>query len=120
MFNPKELSVINNYFNVIFCTSASCELESGNGDHWIIIKIQNHSPELEETDTMLHSYSYELYRRNTDLDCLQLQAEYESALDAVWSIIDQDNHKNHGNDGCDNKLLRIDKIRLDDVIKEFA
>ena len=117
MFNPKELSVINNYFNVIFCTSASCELESGNGDHWIIIMIQDQNSEHQETDTTHSTYSYELYRRNTDKDCLQLQAEYASALDAAWSIIDQDKHKHQDNDGFDNMLHRMDKTCLDDIIK---
>ena len=41
MFTSKELSIITlEYFKVKMCVSDVCELESQNGDHWLILKKQ--------------------------------------------------------------------------------
>ena len=59
MFTSKELSIITlEYFKVKMCVSDVCELESQNGDHWLILKKQVTVPKKQLHNIKSFSYTY--------------------------------------------------------------
>ena len=94
MFSPEELSVIKlKYFNVILCASDICEVESHNGDHWMILKVQKDDLGNEAVDSDQLSYFYKLYRRPKLNEGFHFQSEHFNVLNAVLDIIGHDDNK---------------------------
>ena len=111
MFTPKELTLINlEYFNLIFCASDICELESHNGDHWMIVKVQTFVPKYKVATKKHFNYYYQLYHRHNDADGFHLQAEHIDLLDAVLDIINHDDYR----------LRRRGSRHFDEVVEEFG
>ena len=111
MFTPKELSVIKlEYFNVIFCASDVCEVESKNGDHWMIMKVQIRNSKRRKAHTSSFSYYYQLYHRHADISSFHLHAEHIDLLDAVLDIIAHDDYR----------LGKKGKTYFDDVVEMYG
>ena len=67
MFTSKELSIITlEYFKVKMCVSDVCELESQNGDHWLILKKQVTVPKKQLHNIKSFSYTYLVFHRHSD------------------------------------------------------
>ena len=96
MFSAKELSIINlKYFKVPMCASDVCELESKNGDHWLIIKKQATVPRGQAKQTTQFHYTYILFHRPADNDGFHYQLEFISLLDVILEIINHDDYRLH-------------------------
>ena len=111
MFTSKELSLLQlSYFKPIFCASDACELQSKNGDHWLILKVQNHIPRKKLQNTKHFDYTYLLFHRHEDSDGFHAQTEFADLLDLVLEIINHDDHK----------LKRRGKTFFDEVVEMYT
>ena len=111
MFNSNELSILTlDYFNVKMCCSDVCELESQNGDHWIILKQQTHIPKRQLQNVKHFNYIFMLYHRHNDGEGFHLHAEHINVLDAILDIINHDDYR----------LKRKGKTYFDKVVSMFS
>lgn len=111
MFSSKELSILTlDYFNVKMCCSDVCELESQNGDHWIILKQQTHIPKRQLQNVKHFNYIFMLYHRHNDGEGFHLHAEHINVLDAILDIINHDDYR----------LKRKGKTYFDTVVTMYS
>ena len=94
MFTSKELSIITHeYFKVKMCVSDVCELESQNGDHWLILKKQVTVPKKQLHNIKSFSYTYLVFHRHSGSDGFHLHTEMSSLLDCILEIINHDDYR---------------------------
>ena len=90
----KELSLLQlSYFKQITLGSDICELQSQNGDRWMLLKVQNHISRKKLQNVKHFDYSYLLFHRHEDSDGFHAQTEFADLLDLVLEIINHDDHK---------------------------
>ena len=111
MFKSDELSLLNlEYFNVVMCVSDVCELESQNGDHWIVLKRQATVPKSQLRKTRNFQYTFLIYHRHSGTKGFHFHSEMPGALDAVLEIINHDDYR----------LKRKGRTYFDEVVDRFS
>ncbi len=111
MFTEREKSLLQlNYFTPVFCASDVCEIQSKNGDHWIILKVQTHVPKRKMENIRHFDYTYRLYHRHADVEGFHEQSEHIDLLDLVLEVINHDDYRLH----------RRGKTFFDEVVKMYA
>ena len=111
MFTSEELSILNlNYFNVKMCGSDVCELESQNGDHWLILKKQTMVPRGQVQHVTEFSYTFILFHRHSDAEGFHYQTEFLNVLDVILEIINHDDYR----------LKRRGKTYFDTVVAMYS
>ena len=94
MFSEEELKLINlKYFKTKTILSDLCELESQNGDHWMVLKIQTYVPRRKLSNEIKYEYIYLLYHRHGDNEGFHKQSEFGNLLDLVLEIINHDDYR---------------------------
>ena len=94
MFTSKEKTLLElTYFKSILCATDVCELESKNGDRWLILKVQNYVPKHKLSNVKDFDYTYQLYHRHKEADGFHLQTEYINLLDVILEIIAHDDYR---------------------------
>ena len=107
MFSEKDKSLINQeYFKINVLSDAVAELESENGDWWILMEIQRWLSRRQRASQMIPQVFYRLMHRHANSEAFHEHGEYISVLDAVLEIINHDDYrlKRHGRTHF-NKLL---------------
>lgn len=111
MFTSEEKSLLGlTYFTSIMCATDVCELESKNGDHWLILKVQNHIPKHKISNIKHFDYTYQLYHRHHDAEGFHLQTEHINLLDVILDIISHDDYR----------LRKKGKTYFDTVVSMYA
>ena len=91
MFTEDEVKLIRlKYFKQKHILSDICEIESRNGDHWIIMKRQRYVSKKQLKYTKAFSYVFEIYHRHANAEGFHYHSESESILKAIFQIIDHD------------------------------
>ena len=91
MFTAEEVGLIKlRYFSHKKVLSDICELESKNGDYWMIIKKQEYVPKKMLKYTYEFKYTFELYHRHANAEGFHYHSEFDSLLKAILEIIDHD------------------------------
>lgn len=111
MFNKEELTLINlQYFKTINVLSDVCEVVSQNGDHWIILKVQEHVPKNELCNKKHFDYMYNLYHRHEDAEGFHYQSEFVNLLDLILEIINHDDYR----------LKRRGRTYFDELVETYT
>lgn len=111
MFTPEELSLLQlNYFKTIICSSDVCELQSKNGDYWMILKIQTLVPKRKLENIQHFDYTYQLYHRHKDAEGYHIQCAHIDLLSAVLDIIAHDDYR----------LGKKGKTYFDEVVEMYG
>ena len=111
MFSSEEKSLITlDYFKLKMCVSDVCEIESQNGDHWIILKKQAHIPKRQLPNVKHFEYTFLLYHRHADAEGFHYQSEFTNILDLILDIINHD----------DFRLKRRGKTFFDTVLTMYS
>ncbi len=96
MFNSKEQSMLSlSYFNQIFISSDICEVQSQNGDHWLILKVEKHMTKAEIQDAKENNltrkcYFSLLHRHKEDENYHKHAKHIETIYEVVDEIIQHD------------------------------
>lgn len=111
MFTSKELILLKlDYFKTVMLASDVCELESKNGDHWIILKVQNHISKTKLHNVKHFNYTYQVYHRHQNVESFHRQLEYANLLDVILEIINHDDYR----------LKHKGKTFFDTVLEQYA
>lgn len=111
MFTSQELSILNiSYFKQIMLASDVSELESQNGDHWLILKKQAPLPKRQRDKSKGLHYTYLIYHRHNDAEGFHFQSEMPDMLSVALELIQEDDYR----------LKRKGRTAFDEVLEEFS
>ncbi len=112
MFSEKDKSLINQeYFKVNVLSDAVAELESENGDWWILTEAQRWLSRRQRASQTVPQVFYRLMHRHANSEAFHEHGEYISVLDAVLEITNHDDYrlKRHGRTHFD-EILETSEI----------
>ncbi len=113
MFTSEEKSLLQlKYFQPVFCASDACELISKNGDHWLLLKIQDHIPKKQLHNKRYFTHHYELFHRHSDAEGFHLQNEFVNLLDLILEIIAHDDFRLHQKNGAFEEVVSAYSDRI--------
>ncbi len=94
MFSEEDLFIIKrDCFKISILTGSIAELQSQNGDWWIILETQDSLSRRKRQEGAIGRTFYRLMHRHADDDTYHDHAEFFVLLDAVLEILDHDDYK---------------------------
>ena len=94
MFSQSDLSIINrDCFNIKTLGGAYVELQSQNGDWWILLETQESLSKRKRASGETGKTFYRIMHRHSNDNIYHDHAEYSNILDAVLEILDHDDFR---------------------------
>ena len=110
MFSERDRKIINrDCFNIIMMGDSIAEVESENGDHWIILEVQEHLNKGQIRARKVPRVTYHVLHRHGDSGAFHEHTECISVLDCVLEILQHDDFrlKKHGRTHFDELLEEV-------------
>ena len=112
MFSEKDKSLINQkYFQINVLSDAVAELQSENGDWWILMEVQQWLSRRQRASQTRPRSIYRLMHRHADSEAYHEHGEYICVLDAILEITDHDDYRlrRHGRTHFD-EILEAESV----------
>ncbi len=111
MFNELDRKIINrDCFKIILMGDSLAEIESENGDHWIILEEQEHLNKGQIRSGRVPAISYKLLHRHADAKSFHLHTACLSVLDIVLEVLQHDDYR----------LKKRGRTHFDELLEEVG
>lgn len=111
MFSEKDKSLIRqDYFNVTILSDSFAELESENGDWWMILEVQQWLSRRQRASQTVPRVFYRLMHRHANSEAYHDHSEHICILDVILEITNHDDYR----------LKRHGQTHFDEILKAQA